>query len=61
MHLIPLRTLIRASLELQDNKVFTRHEKFGTFEVPKKFLNTNKMAPAAVAPEAVRQARMFSA
>ena len=41
---------------MQDHKVFARN-KFGTFEVPKKFLNTHQNSPAAVAPKAVRQAR----
>ena len=42
----------------QDHGVFARHSKFGTFQVPKEFLNTNKKAPAAVAPKkAVQQAR----
>jgi hypothetical protein len=41
---------------MQDHTVFARNT-FGTFEVPKEFLNTNKNAPAAVAPKAVRQAR----
>ena len=49
---------------MQDHKVFARHNTFGTFQVPKEFLNANKKAPAAVAPKkAVRQARracMFS-
>ena len=37
------------------------HSKFGTFQVPKEFLNTNKKAPAAVAPkQAVRQVRQAS-
>ena len=42
---------------MQDHKVFARHNKFGTFEVPKEFLNTHEKASAAVAPKAVRQAR----
>ena len=42
---------------MQDHKVFARHKKFGTFQVPKEFLNTHEKAPAAVAPKAVRQAR----
>ena len=43
---------------MQDHKVFARHKKFGTFQVPKEFLNTNKQASAAVAPKrTVRQAR----
>ena len=41
---------------MQDHKVFARHNKFGTFEVPKEFLNTHEKASAAVAPKAVRQA-----
>jgi hypothetical protein len=42
---------------MQDHTVFARNT-FGTFEVPKEFLNTNKNAPAAVAPkEVLRQAR----
>ena len=47
------------SLLSQDHTVFARHEKFGMFQVPNEFLNTNKQAPAAVvAPKkAVRQAR----
>eukprot|EP00964_Phaeocystis_antarctica_P163560 scaffold139965_cov118-Phaeocystis_antarctica.AAC.2 len=43
---------------MQDHKVFARHNKFGTFQVPKEFLNTHEKASAAVAPiKAVRQAR----
>ena len=42
---------MRVSLLLQDHKVFAQHEKFGMFQVPKEFLNTNKKAPAAVAPK----------
>ena len=49
--------LLRVSFQLQDHKVFARHEKFGTFQVPKEFLNTNKQAPAAVALKLVWQAR----
>ena len=46
------------SLLPQDHTVFARHEKFGMFQVPNEFLNTNKQAPAAVAPKkSVRQAR----
>ena len=41
---------------MQDHKVFAHHDKWGTFQVPKAFLNTNNNAPAAVAPKAVRQA-----
>ena len=42
----------------QGHGVFAVHSKFGTFQVPKEFLNTNKKAPAAVAPkQAVRQVR----
>ena len=34
------------------------HSKFGTFQVPNEFLNTNKKVPAAVAPkQAVRKVR----
>ena len=43
-----------ASPSMQDHKVFARHNKFGTFEVPKEFLNTNNNAPA---PKVVWQAR----
>ena len=39
--------------QMQDHRVFARN-KFGTFEVPKEFLNT-----AAVTPKVVRQAREF--
>ena len=39
---------------MQDHKVFARHNKFGTFEVPKEFLNTNNNASA---PKVVWQAR----
>merc|ERR1740124_1189005 len=39
----------------QDHKVFAHHDKWGTFQVPKAFLNTNNNAPAAVAPKSVRQ------
>eukprot|EP00964_Phaeocystis_antarctica_P133792 scaffold98023_cov84-Phaeocystis_antarctica.AAC.1 len=46
-----------ASPSMQDHKVFARHNKFGTFEVPKEFLNTHEKASAAAAPKAVRQAR----
>ena len=35
---------------MQDHKVFAHHEKWGTFQVPEAFLNTNNNAP-------VRQAR----
>ena len=42
---------------MQDHKVFAHHDKWGTFQIPKAFLNTNNNAPAAVAPKAVRQAR----
>ena len=42
---------------MQDHKVFARHNKFGTFEVPKEFLNTHEKASVTVAPKAVRQAR----
>ena len=41
---------------MQDHKVFAHHDKWGTFQVPKAFLNTNNNAPAAMAPEALRQA-----
>ena len=41
---------------MQDHKVFAHHDKWGTFQVPKAFLNSNNNAPAAVAPKAVRQA-----
>ena len=45
----------------QGHGVFAVHSKFGTFQVPKEFLNTNKKAPAAVAPkQAVRQVRQAS-
>ena len=58
LHPIYTTRLFRpVSLLLQGYKVFARHAKFGTFQVPKEFLNTNKKAPAAVAPKAVRQAR----
>ena len=40
----------------EDHKVFAHHDKWGTFQVPKAFLNMNNNAPAAVAPKAVRQA-----
>ena len=41
---------------MQDQKIFARHDKFGTFQVPKEFL-TNQKAPVAVAPnKAVQQA-----
>ena len=65
LHPIYTTRLFRpVSLLLQGYKVFARHAKFGTFQVPKEFLNTNKKDPAAVAPKkAVRQARracMFS-
>ena len=40
---------------MQDHKVFAHHDKWGTFQVPKAFLNTNSNAPAAVTPKAVRQ------
>ena len=53
------RTLTCALPRMQDHKVFARHNKWGTFQVPKAFLNTN--APAAVAPKAVRQARCVHA
>ena len=46
-----------ASPSMQDQKVFARHNKFGTFEVPKEFLNTHEKASVAVAPKAVQQAR----
>ena len=46
-----------ASPSVQDYKVFARHNKFGTFEVPKEFLNTHEKASVAVAPKAVQQAR----
>ena len=49
------RTLTCALPRMQDHKVFARHNKWGTFQVPKAFLNTT--APAAVAPKVVRQAR----
>ena len=42
---------------MQDHKVFAHHDKWGTFQVPKAFLNTNNNAPAAVTLKAVRQAR----
>lgn len=42
---------------MQDHKVFVRHNKFGTFQVLKGFLNTHEKDSAAVAPKAVRQAR----
>ena len=42
---------------MQDHKVFAHHDKWGTFQVPKAFLNTNNEYPAAVPPKAVRQAR----
>ena len=42
---------------MQDLKVFAHHDKWGTFQVPKAFLNTNNNAPVAVAPKSVRQAR----
>ena len=66
MHLFPsqthnttadIRILGSRSLKLQDHKVFARHNEFGKLEVPKQFLNTNKKAPAAMVPTAVRQAR----
>ena len=41
---------------MQDHKVFAHHDKWGTFQVPKAFLNMNNNAPAAVALKAVRQA-----
>ena len=41
---------------MQDHKVFAHHDKWGTFQVPKAFLNMNSNAPAAVALKAVRQA-----
>ena len=42
----------------QDHGVFAQHSKFGTFQVPREFLNTDKKASAAVAPnKAVQQAR----
>ena len=41
---------------MQDHKIFARHDKFGTIQVPKEFL-TNQKAPVAVAPnKAVQQA-----
>ena len=46
-----------ASPSMQDHEVLARHNKFGTFEVPKEFLNTQKTASAAVANKAVGQAR----
>ena len=49
----------RVSLEIQDHKVFARHNKFGTFQVPKEFLNTNQKASAVAAPKAVRQVRLL--
>ena len=42
---------------MQDHKVFAHHDKWGTFLIPKAFLNTNNNASAAVPPKAVRQAR----
>jgi len=43
---------------MQGYKVFAHHDKWGTFQVPKAFLNnTNNNAPAAAAPKPVRQAR----
>ena len=42
---------------MQYHNVFAHHDKWGTFQVPKAFLNTNNIATAAVAPQAVRQAR----
>ena len=60
MHLFPFQIYnknLQTSLFLQDHKVFAHHAKFGTFEVPKEFLNTNQKAPAAVSLKAVRQAR----
>ena len=65
LHPIYTTRLFRpVSLLLQGYKVFARHAKFGTFQVPKEFLNTNKGVntnkrdPAAVAPKTmVRHAR----
>ena len=41
---------------MQDHKIFAHHDKWGTFQVPNAFLNTNNNYPATVPPKAVRQA-----
>ena len=45
----------------QDHEVFARHTKFGTFQVPKSFLNNTKKSAADAAAMAAKQAAKLRA